>query len=88
MQDLGCSIDFLKYYLELQFKDGMSWDNWGPLWELDHRDAYGLFDLTDPEQVREVCHYSNLMPLLKSEHAVKTVQDRAKIRAAKLQKVR
>lgn len=32
---LGCKIDVLKNHLELQFKDGMSWSNYGK-WHIDH----------------------------------------------------
>ncbi len=34
---LGCSLDFLKNYLQSQFKSGMSWKNHGYYgWHIDH----------------------------------------------------
>lgn len=62
VKDLGCTIQQLKEHLELQFKPGMTWDNHGQ-WHIDHIKPLSLFDLSDPEQFMEACHYSNLQPL-------------------------
>jgi hypothetical protein len=59
---VGCSIEYLKYYLEFQFKDGMSWGNYGE-WHIDHRIPCAAFDLSDPEQQKICFHYTNLQPL-------------------------
>lgn len=64
VRDLGCSIAELKEYLEGKFGDGMSWDNWGRNgWHIDHIRPLSSFDLTDPDQLKEACHYTNLQPL-------------------------
>jgi hypothetical protein len=66
---LGCSIDRLKGHLEAQFAAGMSWGNYGRLnregsnWQIDHIHPLSAFDLTDVEQLRKACHFSNLRPL-------------------------
>jgi len=61
---LGCTVDELRQHLESQFKDGMTWGNWGRSgWHIDHKKPLVLFDLTDPAQLAEACHYSNLQPL-------------------------
>jgi hypothetical protein len=62
IRDLGCSIQELKLRLESLFKPGMSWDNYGR-WHIDHIKSLDSFDLTDINQVRIACHYSNLQPL-------------------------
>lgn len=62
MSDLGCSIDFLKEYLESKFQDGMTWPNYG-LWHIDHVRPLSSFDLTDRNQLLEACNYTNLQPL-------------------------
>jgi hypothetical protein len=62
ISDLGCSIFELKIYLEKQFKDGMTWDNYG-LWHIDHRKPLAKFDLTNRQQLLEAVHYTNLQPL-------------------------
>lgn len=42
---------------------GMSWDNYGKVWEVDHIKPCSLFNLADPTQQRECFNYSNLQPL-------------------------
>ena len=32
-------------------------------WHIDHIKPMNSFDLNDPEQLKECCHYSNLKPL-------------------------
>ena len=59
---LGCSIDFLKGYLEGKFVDGMTWENYGK-WHIDHIFPCCNFDLSNPEQQKECFHYTNLQPL-------------------------
>lgn len=59
---LGCSLEELKRHLESQFKAGMTWDNYGE-WHIDHIKPLILFDLSDPEQVKQACNYKNLQPL-------------------------
>ena len=69
---LGCTIEELKVYLESQFKEGMTWDNWTPDgWHIDHIKPCASFDLTDPEQQKECFHYSNLQPLWAEENLSK-----------------
>ena len=64
VRDLGCSIIELKARLEALWQPGMSWENYGPKgWHIDHRRALATYDLTDPEQFRAACHYTNLQPL-------------------------
>jgi hypothetical protein len=79
IRDCGCSIEFLKTYIERQFHDGMTWDNWGNLWHLDHRRALGLFDLTNRNELLRACHYTNLQPMFIADHRRKTAADRKQI---------
>lgn len=62
VRDLGCSIDFLKQHLELQFQERMTWENYGE-WHIDHKKPLASFDLTNRKQFLEACHYTNLQPL-------------------------
>ena len=59
---IGCSINFLKNYLERQFTKGMSWDNYGK-WHIDHIKPCCSFDLTKSSEQRKCFHYTNLQPL-------------------------
>lgn len=64
VSDLGCTIDEFKIYIEKQFKDGMSWENWSKYtWHLDHKTPLASFDLSDRQQLLKAVHYSNMQPL-------------------------
>lgn len=67
---LGCTFEQLKQHLERQFKNGMSWDNYGD-WHVDHIRPCALFDLSDAKQQQECFHYSNLQPLWAKENLSK-----------------
>jgi len=70
--DLGCSIEFLKKYLEGQFQEGMTWDNWSPNgWHIDHIMGLASFNLSNIEEFKKACHYTNLQPLWAKENRVK-----------------
>jgi hypothetical protein len=76
--DLGCTIEFLKKYLENKFYNKMTWDNWGTYWQLDHIQELHTFDLTDKEQFLKAVHYTNLQPLTIPDHKKKTIENRKK----------
>jgi len=62
MELTGCTMEFLRAYLESKFEDGMSWDNYG-VWHIDHIIACANFNMADPEQQRICFHYTNLQPM-------------------------
>ena len=57
---IGCSPEFLKKHLEIQFIEGMSWENQGK-WHIDHK--IPLSSAKTEEEVYKLCHYTNLQPL-------------------------
>jgi hypothetical protein len=64
MELLGCTLEFFINYIESQFQEGMSFDNYGKDgWVLDHDRPCASFDLTDPEQQKQCFHYTNIKPL-------------------------
>jgi hypothetical protein len=67
----GCSIEFLKNYLEDRFVAGMSWDNHGE-WHIDHIRPCSSFDLTKEEECKKCFHFSNLLPLWAHDNHVKS----------------
>jgi len=64
---LGCSIEFLKLHLENQFKEGMSWSNYGE-WHIDHIRPCASFDMSISEQQKLCFNYNNLQPLWAEEN--------------------
>ena len=58
------SKDQRKIRNESLFQSGMTWENHGKYgWHIDHIRPCSSFDLTDPEQQKLCCHYTNLQPL-------------------------
>lgn len=66
----GCTISFLKKYLESKFKDNMSWENYGE-WHVDHIKPCSKYDLTKEKEQYKCFHYTNLQPLWGSENCSK-----------------
>jgi hypothetical protein len=72
VKDLGCSVEELKAYIESKFQEGMSWDNYGFYgWHIDHIRPLASFDLSNPEELKKACHYTNLQPLWAEENLSK-----------------
>lgn len=61
LDSIGCSIQHLIKYLESKFIQGMSWNNYGKAWHIDHIKPISSFDL--PNEIRLANHYKNLQPL-------------------------
>jgi len=57
---LDCSYDDLKFHLESQFTDGMTWDNQGD-WHVDHR--LPLSAAKTQEEFIVLNHHRNLQPM-------------------------
>lgn len=69
---LSCTGQELKIHLESLWQEGMTWDNYGFYgWHIDHIKPIASFDLSDPEQVAECFHYSNLQPLWAADNLSK-----------------
>lgn len=61
---LGCTGAELVEHLRKQFYGSMTAENHGDVWHIDHIIPIASFDLSDPEQVAQCFHHSNLQPLL------------------------
>ena len=67
---IGISISGLREHLEKQFKNGMTWDNYGK-WHIDHIIPLAHFDLNKPENQKKAFNYKNLQPLWAKENISK-----------------
>ena len=74
MKELGCSIDFFKEYIENQFEEGMTWENYGRpegiprelTWDLDHNTPARFSENGEEptfEDILERSHYTNFQPM-------------------------
>lgn len=69
---VGCSLEHLKKHIEKQFKDNMSWDNYGYYgWHIDHIIPCASYNLEDIEQQNKCFHFTNLQPLWLKENTSK-----------------
>lgn len=68
---LGCSWSYFVSYMETRFSDGMTWDNHGELWEVDHIKPLASYDMSKKSEQEKAGHYLNLQPMLKQENRKK-----------------
>ena len=69
---IGCNSLEFKHHIEKQFRRGMTWDNYGTHWHVDHILPCASFDHTNKKQVAQCWHYTNLRPLRASENMLKS----------------
>ena len=62
VRDLGCSMGQFRLFVENQFEEGMTWDNYGK-WHLDHVMPLSSFDLTKRAEFLTACNWLNYQPL-------------------------
>jgi len=68
---IGCDIEYFKTYLELQFKEGMNWENYGYYgWHIDH--IIPLSSAINNNEIYKLCHYTNLQPLWSKDNLKKS----------------
>lgn len=66
---IGCSKDDLRKHLESRFKHGMTWENYGKHWHIDH--IVPLISAKSADDVKRLCHWTNLQPLTAFENISK-----------------
>jgi len=67
---LGCSIEFLKDYLERKFITGMTWENYGT-WHIDHIIPCASFNMSKVLEQYKCFNYKNLQPLWAIDNLIK-----------------
>lgn len=62
---VGYTADQLRKRLKKQFKPGMTWQNYGSFWEIDHKIPIAVFNFDKPEHIdfRLCWSLKNLQPL-------------------------
>ncbi len=61
---MGCTPKEMMKHVESQFKDGMTWGNYGVFgWHLDHIIPCARFDLTNEDHCRVCFNWRNIRPL-------------------------
>ena len=65
---VGCTPEILRKHLENNFKEGMSWSNYGE-WEIDH--TIPLSQGTTIAELYKLNYYCNLQPMWKHENIKK-----------------
>ncbi len=68
---LGCSIEDFCIYIESKFEPGMTWENYGSVWQLDHIMPCAIFDFSNPEHQKRCFHFSNIQPLFSKDNLLK-----------------
>jgi hypothetical protein len=66
---VGCTYQKLRDHLERQFAPGMTWENRGTAWHIDHRTP--LASATNAQELEALCHFSNLQPLWAEDNYAK-----------------
>lgn len=83
---LGCTLAEFRDYCETHPNwraANWTWADHTTKFQIDHIRPLGSFDLSDPNQLKEAVHFSNLQPLSVEDHKVKTAQDVRMIRELK-----
>lgn len=58
---LGCSYEDFKEHIESQFQEGMTWENIGRKWHLDH--IIPVSSHNNEDELIKLNHYTNFQPL-------------------------
>jgi hypothetical protein len=70
---IGCTTDFFQKWMEFQLYDGMTLENYGKFWHVDHTKPSASFDLTKDDQCRECFSWINCRPLLAHKNIKKSI---------------
>lgn len=68
--EIGCTPEELRFQIERQFIEEMSWKNYGA-WNIDHITPCCFFDPDNIKDIFECHHWSNLRPMFAGDHDVR-----------------
>ena len=58
---LGCDVGEFRAYLQENFEEGMTWENYGK-WHLGHQLPCCMFHLSKLEEQYRCFHFTNILP--------------------------
>lgn len=71
---LGFTVQDLKCHLEKQFAEGMTWENYGSRWQVDHITPKSSFNLDTEDDLLECWRLENLQPLFQEDNLQKSAK--------------
>lgn len=60
---LDCDASFLKEWLQSNFKEGMTFENYGDHWHVDHIIPCSKFNLENDDEIKHCFRWTNVQPL-------------------------
>lgn len=71
---VGWDINALRIHLKKQFKPGMTWENYGSVWHIDHKIPIAAFNFQTPDDIdfKKCWALKNLQPLWAKENILKS----------------
>jgi hypothetical protein len=69
---LDTTIEHVMKWLESNFKEDMSWDNYGIIWNIDHTLPLNIFDLKKDEDIFICFNWRNLIPMYCAQNIAKS----------------
>lgn len=68
---LGADIGFVREWISAMFMNGMTWENYGSVWVIDHIVPFRMFDIFNEEDLKVCWNYRNLQPILSEDNLKK-----------------
>lgn len=68
---IGCLPDELRGLIKARLLPGMSMENFGKTWVIDHLVPLEIFDLNNSEELALCLNYENLFPMFKKDNQLK-----------------
>jgi len=72
LEYLGCTADFFQKWMAFQLYDGMTLENYGDIWHVDHTKPIASFDLTKEVEQDACFSWKNCRPLLAQKNIHKS----------------
>jgi len=81
---VGCDSDWFRAWIEHQWREDMTWENYGTHWCFDHVIPKAAFDFLDDAQAQACNDWRNFQPLTRMENSHKRMARDAAFEAAQI----